>query len=75
MRSEGEVNRAIEQYSDMIRRICLYHLKNGTDTEDVFQTVFLKFLLYDGAFHDAEHEKAIKRRIQCGETQYTLPKT
>lgn len=63
MRSEGEVNRAIEQYSDMIRRICLYHLKNGTDTEDVFQTVFLKYLLYDGAFHDAEHEKAWLIRV------------
>ena len=58
VRSEAETNRAIRQYSDMIRRICLYHLKNAADTEDVFQTVFLKYLLYDGAFESAEHEKA-----------------
>ena len=50
MRSEFEVDRAVEQYSDMIKRICLYHLKNAADTEDVFQTVFLKYLLYEGSF-------------------------
>jgi RNA polymerase sigma-70 factor (ECF subfamily) len=42
----------------MIRRICLYHLKGSADTEDVFQNVFLKYLLYDGDFADTEHEKA-----------------
>ncbi len=58
MRSEEETNQAVELYSDMIRRICLYHLKNAADTEDVFQTVFLKFLLYEGNFENTEHEKA-----------------
>lgn len=58
MRSEYETNHAVEQYASMIRRICFYHLKNRADTEDVFQNVFLKYLLYDGAFADAEHEKA-----------------
>ena len=58
MRSEIEVDRAVEQYSDMIRRICLYQLKNATDTEDVFQTVFLKYLLYPKSFDSPEHEKA-----------------
>ena len=58
VRSEFEVDRAVEQYSDMIRRICLYQLKNATDTEDVFQTVFLKYLLYPKSFDSPEHEKA-----------------
>ncbi len=58
MRSEHEIDRAVEQYSDMIKRICLYHLKNAADTEDVFQTVFLKYLLYKGSFESPEHEKA-----------------
>ncbi len=58
MRSELQVDRAVEQYADMIRRICLYHLKNPTDMEDVFQTVFLKYLLYEGSFEGPEHEKA-----------------
>lgn len=58
MRSEEETNRAIELYADTIRRICLCHLKNRADTEDVFQTVFLKYLLYEGDFESGEHEKA-----------------
>lgn len=58
MRSEFETNRAIELYSDMIRRICFYHLKNTDDTEDIFQNVFLKYLMYDGEFESDEHEKA-----------------
>ncbi len=58
MRSEADVERAVERYADMVRRICLCHLKNREDTEDVFQTVFLKYLLYDGDFEGEEHEKA-----------------
>ncbi len=58
MRSEADVERAVEQYADMVRRICLCHLKNREDTEDVFQTVFLKYLLYEGNFEGEGHEKA-----------------
>ena len=58
MRSEKDTIRVIEQYSDMIRRICLLHLKNQTDTEDVFQEVFLKYVLSSQPFESAEHEKA-----------------
>ena len=58
MRSEKEVNRAVEQYADLIQRICFYHLKNRADTEDVFQNVFMKYMLYEGDFRDQEHEKA-----------------
>lgn len=58
VRSEFEIDRVVEEYSDMIKRICLYHLKNAADTEDVFQTVFLKYLLYEGSFESSEHEKA-----------------
>lgn len=58
MRSDLEINRAVDQYADMIRRICICHLKNASDTEDIFQTVFLKYLLYEGDFESAEHEKA-----------------
>ena len=45
MRSEEEANRAIERYSDTVRRLCMIHLKNEADTEDIFQTVFLKYVL------------------------------
>ena len=48
----------METYADLVRRICALHVKNRQDTEDIFQTVFLKYLLYSGTFQSAEHEKA-----------------
>lgn len=58
MRSEQETNRAIERYSDTVRRLCMIQLKNYTDTEDIFQTVFLKYVLSSVEFESDEHEKA-----------------
>lgn len=63
MRGEQEVNRAIERYSDMVRRLCMIHLKNYHDTEDIFQTVFLKYALSPVAFESDEHEKAWLIRV------------
>ena len=58
MRSEAEALRAIDRYGDTVRRICLLQLKNHADTEDVFQTVFLKYVLSAAVFESEEHEKA-----------------
>lgn len=58
MRSEQEANRAIELYSDTVRRICMVHLKSYYDTEDIFQNVFLKYVLSSAVFESKEHEKA-----------------
>lgn len=58
MRSEQEAVRAIERYSDTVRRLCAVHLKNEANTEDIFQTVFLKYVLSSVSFESEEHEKA-----------------
>ncbi|MGN1468248.1 MAG: RNA polymerase sigma factor [Ruminococcus sp.] len=58
MKSEQEANRAIEKYSDTVYRICLLHLKNHADAEDIFQNVFLKYVTYSKDFESEEHEKA-----------------
>lgn len=63
MRTEEQANQAVEEYADLVRRLCFMRLKNREDSEDVFQTVFLKYLLYDGTFESAEHEKAWFIRI------------
>ena len=63
MRSEQEANRAIEQYADTVRRICMVHLKNYTDTEDVLQTVFLKYVQSAIQFESDEHERAWLIRV------------
>ena len=58
MRSEEEANRAVDLYGDTVRRICMIHLKNRADTEDIFQNVFLKYVLRTAPFDSPEHEKA-----------------
>ena len=58
MRSEHDTIRVIERYSDTVRRLCAVHLKNDADTEDIFQTVFLKYVLSSVSFENEEHEKA-----------------
>lgn len=63
MLSEQQVNRAIELYADMIKKICMLHLKNHADTEDIFQTVFLKYMTSSPVFENQEHEKAWLIRV------------
>ena len=58
MKSEDDLNRVMNEYADMVRRICFVHLKDRHDTEDVFQDVYMKYLLYKGVFENNEHEKA-----------------
>ena len=63
MHSEEDINRAIGKYADMVKRICVLYLKNHADTEDIFQTVFLKYALHTSAFQSEEHEKAWLIRV------------
>lgn len=63
MRSELEVSRAIDAYGDTVRRVCMVHLKNDSDAEDIFQTVFLKYALSSAVFNSEEHEKAWFLRV------------
>ena len=63
MRSQEEASRAIERYGNTVRRLCMMHLKNHADTEDIFQTVFLKYVLSSVSFESDEHEKAWLIRV------------
>jgi RNA polymerase sigma-70 factor (ECF subfamily) len=63
MRSELEVTAAMDRHGDTVRRICVLYLKNHADTEDVFQTVFLKYALSTAAFESTGHEKAWFLRV------------
>lgn len=58
MRTEQEVNSAMQRYSDMVLRLCMVNLKNTADAEDTFQNVFLKYTLSTIRFESEEHEKA-----------------
>lgn len=67
MQNGYRVNHAVDIYSDMIRRICICHLKSKEDIEDIFQNVFLKYMMYDGEFSSDEHEKAWLIRVCINE--------
>lgn len=58
MRSESEVIKAIDKYADTVTRICMLYLKSYTDTEDVFQSVFIKYAFKSPEFENETHEKA-----------------
>jgi len=61
--AENMVAAAIDQYADMVRRICFLHLRNRSDIEDVFQEVFLQYYLNINKFQNEQHEKAWLCRV------------
>lgn len=66
--TDERVSEAVEEYGNMIRRICFVSLKNRADVDDIFQEVFLKYLLHSDPFESKEHEKAWLCRVafnQC----------
>lgn len=72
MRSEQEVNRAIERYADTVQRLCAVYLKNHADTEDVFQDVFFKYFKSSVFFENDEHEKAWIIRVTINTCKDTI---
>ncbi|WP_319633350.1 RNA polymerase sigma factor [Sinanaerobacter chloroacetimidivorans] len=61
--AEDMVAAAIDQYADMVRRICFLHLSNRSDVEDVFQEVFLQYYLNFSKLQNEQHEKAWLCRV------------
>ncbi|MDE6005313.1 MAG: RNA polymerase sigma factor [Oscillospiraceae bacterium] len=48
----------VNQYGDMLYRICLLSLKNHADAEDAVQEVFLKYFTRAPEFNSENHRKA-----------------
>lgn len=67
MRSEIEVENALNTFGDTIRRICFVQLQKNADVEDIFQNVFFKYATYEADFTSLEHEKAWLIRITINE--------
>lgn len=72
MRSEQETLQAIERHANTVRRLCLIRLKNEADTEDIFQTVFLKYVTSSICFESDEHERAWFIRVTLNATKDLL---
>ncbi len=58
MRSEEQLTKAIDEYADVVRKICFVQCKSEADVDDIFQTVFIKYYQSDQEFESKNHEKA-----------------
>lgn len=63
IRTESEIERVVDEYSDMLFRIGITHLKNRQDAEDIVQRVLLVFLENQPVFQSKDHEKAWLIRV------------
>jgi len=61
--SGNEVSRAIEDYSNMLFKICIVMLCSEYDAEEAVQETFLRYMTKAPAFNGAEHEKAWLIRV------------
>lgn len=63
---------AIKKYGDMVYRIAVNQMKNGSDADDVFQEVFIKWLQHHNEFQNDEHEKAWLIRVTINQCKSIL---
>ena len=54
----AQVERLVEEYSDLIFRIAFHNVGNRAEAEDITQSVFLKLMEKAPPFEDREHERA-----------------
>lgn len=59
MNIDNEIERVVEEYSNMIFRIAFSYLENKDDAEDILQEVMIRYILFIKAnsFKDRNHEK------------------
>lgn len=65
----------VRYYSPMVYRIALTRTQSKTDTDDIFQEVFLKLVSNEKEFETEEHRKAwiIKVTINCCNSHFVAP--
>ena len=65
----ADIERVIEQYSDMVYRIALTRTGTKENAEDIFQDVFLKYNQKAKEFESDSHEKAWLIRVTINMTK------
>ncbi len=72
MRDEQDLKKSIDDYADTVKRICMVYLKNFSDTEDIFQNVFIKYYKSSVDFENEEHKKSWIIRVTVNECKDLL---
>ena len=65
----ADIERVIEQYSDMVYRIALTRTGTKENAEDIFQDVFMKYNQKSPNFESESHEKAWLIRVTINMTK------
>ena len=63
LRSETEIEQAMQAYAPDIVRLAFAYVKNTADAQDLAQEVYLCYMLKSPPFADAAHEKAWLLRV------------
>lgn len=63
MITKREIDRVVEEYSDMLLRIALHHIHNYAQAQDIVQDTFIKYLYKSPEFENREKEKAWLIRV------------
>ncbi len=69
---EKQIQKLIEDYTNMVYRLCWLYLKSKEDAEDAFQDVFIKIIEKAPIFLSKEHEKAWIIRVTCNHCKNIL---
>lgn len=59
----AELERVMEQYGQMVYRLAYSKLRSGSDADDIYQEVFLRYFRKRPVFGSEEHRKAWLLRV------------
>ncbi|WP_343208406.1 sigma-70 family RNA polymerase sigma factor [Anaerolentibacter hominis] len=67
------IDEVLEQYGDMVYKVALARTRKKEDAEDVYQDVFVKYMMNSKPFESEEHRKAwlLRVTINCSNTLLT----
>lgn len=63
MITKREIDRVVEEYSDILLKIALHHIHNYAQAQDIVQDTFIKYLYKSPEFENREKEKAWLIRV------------
>ncbi len=69
---KNDIEKAVEEYADMIFRVCIVILKNEADAQDAVQETFLKYIQKAPQFENSQHEKAWLIKVATNNSRNVL---
>lgn len=72
MLTAERINDAVQEYGDMLYRMCIVMLRNTSDAEDAVQDTFITYMEKSPPFNDSEHEKAWLLKVAANKCRNVL---